>query len=103
MLLFMDYPNRRSDLASLRRGVRAGYDHGERGHSERNANANSPIGLAKGRGASPTRIRLPARRTALRQALSHLDQVEVGPPVPIWPRGLPRSQRPRSQHAFQPP
>ena len=68
MLLAMDYPNRRWDLANLRRDVRTSRrDRNEHAHSERNANANSPIRLANGRGASPTRIRLSARRAVPRQ------------------------------------
>ena len=53
----MDYPDPLSDPASPRTDVRGWCDHGERGYTERSANANSPNGPANGRGASPIRRR----------------------------------------------
>ena len=61
---FMDYPNHRLELASLRKDVRAlcrGRD-GKRALSEHSANANTPSGPASGGDANPSRMRgQPAR------------------------------------------
>jgi len=90
----MDYQSPLSDLANPRRDVRGWCDRGERGHTERSANANSPSGPASGQDASPTRSpQRPTRRAVPYQACSTRARVREGPPTPM-PR---RPDRPRMQ------
>ena len=81
----MDYPIRRSGLANRRRDVRA-LCPDEHAHTERNAGANAPSGLASGRDAGPTRRRGQPVRSAGTQARSSRDRVREGPPTPMAPR-----------------
>src|SRR6516162_538296 len=92
----MDYQSPLSDLANPRRDVRGWCDRGERGHTERSANANSPSGPANGRGATPTcRRGQPVGSAMRRHARSRPAGARERPPV-SRPR---RPDRPRMQGA----